>query len=161
MGARGPKPAAHNIVALNAVQARRLPPPKILRPAAAKVWRETVGTKPEGYFTDSDVPTLEAYCMQVSIHRQAYDAMFETIEDAPALIDTGEKPRRLTPTLTSRTKNGYDSPNSNLQLLNDAQRMVAALSVKLRLNANAKPDKAERAARRSGSKRDGLLFSGE
>jgi phage terminase small subunit len=173
MGARGPKPAAgSDITHLSVVTATRLPPPKRLLPAAAAVWRETVDSKPAGFFEEADTPILESYAMQIAIYREAYAALYAT-PPAPvaapqthalgalgtAAPATAEQPPKTS--LLIQTPNGYTVENRLLAIMTEAQRMTAALAVKLRLNANAKekPEKGRKAPA-GGSGREGLMFTG-
>lgn len=179
MGARGPKPASDkNVAKLNVIKQIRLSPPRYLRPDAAAAWREVVAAKPAGFFTESDIPVLEAYAMQVAISREAYALLaackaMPVAEAAPPPIsqlpgmpappkpDDGEE---LTTTLVQRSPNGYVAENALLRVLNTAHNQLAALATKLNLagtfregrKADKGKGKADDAGRTPG--RAGLMF---
>lgn len=176
MGQRGPKPASSdNVANLTVVRAQRLKPPARLRPDAADAWREVVASRPAKFFTESDIPVLEAYAMQVAISREAYAALAackaEPVSDTPPPIEAipGLPPppaHTQTPavatTLIHRTANGYVTENALLKVLNTAHNQLAALAVKLNLAGtfrDGRKEKEKDADKRGVKKRSNLMFT--
>jgi phage terminase small subunit len=90
-------------------------PPAGLSPAAAAIFRELVAAAPRGHFRASDVPVIEVYATAVAQTRQAER---ELAQGGPV------------------TAGGKTSPW--LRVRNDAAKVIASLSMRLRLCPQAR-----------------------
>jgi hypothetical protein len=112
--------AVQQAAASIAIAAPELPPPADLPPEEAVIWREIVGSMPASWFDSGNAPVLVELCRHIVLSRWLAEQL-ETMRCA---------------NLTAATKHGAKQRTIYRRLSQAAReesRLIAALSVKLRL----------------------------